>query len=262
MAKCYVSALLAVARSEVGYREKATNSALDDPAANAGSGNYTKYARDFDTTFPGWFNGKKQGFDWCDVFVDWCFLRAFGYADALRLLCQPEKSCGAGCYYSLGYFKSKGRFSAFAPAPGDQIFFGSDFDHVTHTGIVESVDDDIIITIEGNKNNAVTRCTYSRDNSSILGYGHPAFDVEPMPEAQESTEDMITRVVRAAVADALSAPLYNSVEDMPAWARDDIAYLCGRDLLRGDTHGSLKLTLSEVRLLCVISRGLRGAADV
>lgn len=84
---CDVSKVLAVAVAEIGYKEKASNSQLDDKTANAGSANYTKYARDFDKKYPNWYNGKKNGFAWCDMFVDWCFLTAYGYENALRLLC-------------------------------------------------------------------------------------------------------------------------------------------------------------------------------
>ena len=48
MSKCYASAVLAIAAAEIGYHEKKSNSQLDNPTANAGSANYTKYARDFD----------------------------------------------------------------------------------------------------------------------------------------------------------------------------------------------------------------------
>lgn len=122
MSKCYASAVLAIAAAEIGYHEKKSNSQLDNPAANAGSANYTKYARDFDEKYPKWYNGKKNGFAWCDMFVDWCMLTAFGYADALRLLCQPERSAGAGCTYSLMYYEKQGRYHAKDPKPGDQIF--------------------------------------------------------------------------------------------------------------------------------------------
>ena len=112
MSKCYASAVLAIAAAEIGYHEKKSNSQLDNPTANAGSANYTKYARDFDEKYPKWYNGKKNGFAWCDMFVDWCMLTAFGYADALRLLCQPERSAGAGCTYSLMYYEKQSRYHA------------------------------------------------------------------------------------------------------------------------------------------------------
>ena len=118
-------AVIAVAAAQIGYKEKASNSSLDDKTANAGSANFTKYANEIDTRYPNWYNGRKNGYAWCDVFVDWCFLTAFGYEKALALLCQPEKSCGAGCTYSLRYYKAKGQFHTSGPQPGDQIFFGT-----------------------------------------------------------------------------------------------------------------------------------------
>jgi len=174
--KCTAETVIAVAAAEVGYKEKKSNSQLDDKTANAGSANYTKYARDFDQKYPNWYNGKKNGYAWCDMFVDWCFLTAFGYEKALALLCQPKKSCGAGCTYSLRYYKAKGQFHTSNPQPGDQIFFGTALDNATHTGIVEFVDKKQVHTIEGNTSNQVARRNYSLTNSRILGYGRPAYD--------------------------------------------------------------------------------------
>lgn len=173
---CNAAKVLAVAVAEIGYKEKKSNAQLDDKTANAGSGNYTKYARDFDQKYPRWYNGKKNGYAWCDMFVDWCFLTAYGYENALRLLCQPEKSAGAGCTYSLRYYKNKGQFHTSGPKPGDQIFFGTSLDNSTHTGIVEKVTAQKVYTIEGNTSDQVARRNYALSNSRILGYGRPAYD--------------------------------------------------------------------------------------
>ena len=181
MSKCYASAVLAIAAAEIGYHEKKSNSQLGNPTANAGSANYTKYARDFDEKYPKWYNGKKNGFAWCDMFVDWCMLTAFGYADALRLLCQPERSAGAGCTYSLMYYEKQGRYHAKDPKPGDQIFFSTAHSksNVSHTGLVEKVDGSKVYTIEGNTSDQVARRSYYLSNSYIVGYGRPAYDAEP-----------------------------------------------------------------------------------
>lgn len=181
MSKCYASAVLAIATAEIGYHEKKNNSQLDNPTANAGSANYTKYARDFDEKYPKWYNGKKNGFAWCDMFVDWCMLTAFGYADALRLLCQPERSAGAGCTYSLMYYEKQGRYHAKDPKPGDQIFFSTAHSksNVSHTGLVEKVDGRKVYTIEGNTSDKVARRSYYLNDSYIVGYGRPAYDAEP-----------------------------------------------------------------------------------
>lgn len=178
MGKCYASAVIAVAAAEIGYKEKKSNSQLDDKTANSGSANYTKYARDFDQKWPNWYNGKKNGYAWCDMFVDWCFLTAFGYEAALSLLCQPERSAGAGCTYSLGYYRNKGQFHTSNPKPGDQIFFGSSVSNSSHTGIVEKVEGSRVYTIEGNTSDQVARRNYALGASNIIGYGRPAYDAE------------------------------------------------------------------------------------
>ena len=195
---CTAAKVIAVAVDQIGYKEKASNTSLDSKTANAGSANYTKYARDFDQKYPKWYNGKKNGFAWCDMFVDWCFLTAFGYEKALALLCQPERSAGAGCTYSLRYFKNKGQFHTKDPQPGDQIFFGTSLDNSTHTGIVESVDKKQVHTIEGNTSNQVARRNYSLTNSRILGYGRPAYDaagtVVPVTPAAPAAPQVMTDV--------------------------------------------------------------------
>lgn len=171
-----------VALSQVGYHEKASNSQLDDKYANSGSNNWNKYARDFDEKYPDFYNGRKNGYDWCDIFVDWCFVTAYGRSEAQRLLCQPNNSLGAGCEYSYGYFKDKGQTGSI-PKKGAQIFFGD----LDHTGIVVDFDSSYVWTVEGNSGNEVKKKKYSRNDSWIYGYGYPAYDeVTPTPTPQPS----------------------------------------------------------------------------
>lgn len=194
---CTASKVLAVAAAEIGYKEKASNAQLDDKAANAGSANYTKYARDFDQKYPKWYNGKKNGFAWCDMFVDWCFLTAFGYEKALALLCQPERSTGAGCTYSAGFYKAKGQFYTSNPKPGDQIFFGTSISNCTHTGIVEKADGSKVYTIEGNTSDQVARRSYALNDSKIVGYGRPKYDAETTtsPAPEKTVEELAKEVL-------------------------------------------------------------------
>ena len=208
---CDASKVIAVAVAEIGYKEKKSNAQLDDKAANAGSGNYTKYARDFDQKYPKWYNGKKNGYAWCDMFVDWCFLTAYGYENALRLLCQPEKSAGAGCTYSLRYYKNKGQFHTSGPKPGDQIFFGTSLDNSTHTGIVEKVTAQKVFTIEGNTSDQVARRNYALTNSRILGYGRPAYDaVQPTAPAPVVTPTAPVTDAERTIWDTLLAFIGNA----------------------------------------------------
>lgn len=172
-----------IALAEVGYLEKASNSNLDHRTANAGRNNWTKYARDLDL-IPGFYNGKKNGYAWCDVFVDWCFVKAYGVASAKDLLCQPNNSAGAGCTASAQYYKNKGQFHTSKPQPGDQIFFGSG-SSCTHTGLVYKVDSSKVYTVEGNTSGAsgvvpngggVCKKSYSLTYSKIVGYGRPKYN--------------------------------------------------------------------------------------
>ena len=163
--------VIALAESEVGYLEKKSNSQLDSKTANAGTNNYTKYARDLDA-ISGFYNGKKNGYPWCDIFVDWLFVKCFGVEVAKEMLGQPDKSYGAGCEFSAKYYKAKGRFFTNNPKPGDQIFFwNSSKTEVAHTGLVYKVDSTKVYTIEGNSSGRVAVRMYPINDEAIMGYG-------------------------------------------------------------------------------------------
>lgn len=196
-----IQKVLKIAQEEVGYHEKASNGNLDDPNANVGSGNWTKYARDLDA-IPDFYNGKKNGYAWCDIFVDWLFMKAFGATVGLQMLCQPWKSCGAGCLYSMQYYQSAGQFFR-DPQPGDQIFFSYAPNEVSHTGIVESVSGGVVNTIEGNTSDMVGRRSYAVGSSTIVGYGRPKWDlaggggsVDPDDSSKIPSSQLQIRMIR------------------------------------------------------------------
>lgn len=173
-----IEKLLETALAETGYLEKASAASLDDKTANAGNGNYTKYARDLYKA--GYYNGNKQGVAWCSMFVDWCHYMASGRDKALarRVSCQSG-IYGAGCPASMNYYKAANRFYKASPQPGDQIYFGGD--SATHTGLVCRVEADRVYTVEGNTsgksgvvaNGGVYEKSYDLCDSRILGYGRP-----------------------------------------------------------------------------------------
>lgn len=172
--------LVAIAKAELGYREKATNAQLDSKTANAGSNNFTKYGRDLYAK--GYYNGSKNGYAWCDQFVDWCFLQLTGSKAKAEAMEYQVGTLGAGCGYSMQYYKDAGRFDR-TPKVGDQIFFRySGNSGADHTGIVIEVQQDKLYTIEGNKDNEVSKCVYPLGYAAILGYGHPKYDAEPKKE--------------------------------------------------------------------------------
>ena len=213
--------VIALAESEIGYREKATNSQLDDKTANAGSNNYTKYGAYFDNqrgTYE-YYNGKKNGFDWCDQFVDWLFAQCYGIDTGRRMLFQPMQSCGAGCAYSASYFRANSAWST-VPEPGDQIFFGPKGNE-SHTGIVAEVTEDRIITIEGNANNMVMKRSYSKGYSNITGYGRPNYKLvadqfkEPeKPAPKYLTEDEVIKLVDKHIED-ICGKWIATINDVP-----------------------------------------------
>ena len=181
-----IQKILDLARSEIGYHEKASASGLDEKDVNSGGANWTKYARDLDRT--NWYNGGKNGYAWCDVFVDWLFYKCFGDPLGRNMICQPTGSAGAGCLYSAQYYKSAGRWHTSAPQPGDQIFFTYSPGEYSHTGIVESVSGGMVVTIEGNTSDQVGRRSYGEGSANIAGYGRPRWELA----ATESGSDDFT----------------------------------------------------------------------
>ncbi len=170
-----------IALGEVGYLEKQSRRQLYEKHTNPGDENYTKYAREMDILFC-FYRGVKQGYPWCDVFVDWCFVQAYGVIAGRKLLCQPILSKGAGCRYSYGYYREAGRLVD-SPQEGDQIFFRRE-GRICHTGLVTGVKDGRVYTVEGNTSDAegivanggcVAQKSYALDDPGIAGYGRPDY---------------------------------------------------------------------------------------
>ena len=175
-----IEKVLNVAMKEVGYLEKKSNSLLDALTGNAGDKNFTKYARDL---FP-----HLQGQPWCDMFVDWCFVQAFGREKAEELL------GGFSAYTptSAGKFQNMKRFFS-SPAVGDQIFFRTT-ERINHTGLVYKIADNRVYTIEGNTsvaaevipNGGGVYCKYyDLMNQRIAGYGRPDWGLLEAEKVEE-----------------------------------------------------------------------------
>lgn len=194
--KCTADKIINLAKSQIGYTEKKTNNNILDFTANAGSANWNKYAAFIDEKYPEFYNGRKNGYDWCDIFVDYLFLFCFGLNNAMRLLCQPLKSGGAGCTVSRSYYIKAKQFYT-SPKVGDQIFFTNNGGvSCYHTGIVVEVGPYFVKTIEGNSGNKVEEHSYKLKDSRIAGYGRPKYDEE---EINMKTETEIAKEVIAGV---------------------------------------------------------------
>lgn len=184
-----IKKLISTASAEIGYMEKASNKNLDDKTANAGKGNFTKYARDLVNLIGSPYS---QGAAWCDMFVDWCFIQTFGKDNAKKML-------GGWSAYtptSANFYKNSGRFFK-SPSIGDQIFFKNS-ERINHTGIVVNVTETFVYTIEGNSSNKVQNRSYSLNDKSIAGYGKPDWSVvvtkeeklDPWPRAMVEGVDI------------------------------------------------------------------------
>lgn len=232
-----VERLLATAKAEVGYLEKATNAQLDDKTSNAGDKNYTKYARDLDNL--GVYNTKKNGYSWCDIFCDWCFIKTFGLQTAMKMTGQDMKGYGAGCTASVNYYKKIGRFFKSGPQPGDQIFFtkngGSDY---YHTGIVVKVSGGKVYTIEGNTSSAagvienggmVRDKSYDLTYNKIGGYGRPDYSIV-------EDDDMLTQDQFEKMYTEMAAKWEDN--DASQWSSESRDWATSTGLVQGSGNGN------------------------
>ncbi len=121
-------------------------------------------------TYWSWY-GFAQREEWCACFVSWCADQC-GYIEAGVI---PKFSlCSAG----MEWFESQGQFmdGSYVPATGDLVFFDWENDgSIDHVGIVESVVDGNIYTVEGNSGDKVGRRSYPIGYGQIVGYGVPAY---------------------------------------------------------------------------------------
>ena len=170
------------------------------------------------------------------MFVDWLFVTTFGRELAQKLLCQPDKSLGAGTAYSLGYYKKKGQLFT-SPQPADQIFFG-DAKSTWHTGLVVKVAGGFVHTVEGNAGNpsAVRACKYRVGAGIIKGYGRPDWSLVP----DEKEDDNMV--------------YYEKLENVPAWYRLTVEKLVNAGALKGTATGTLDVSEDYCRVMTTLDR--------
>lgn len=160
----YCAEIVRVAESQVGYKEKASNSNLDDFTANAGSANYTKYGQ--------WYGLNPAA--WCAMFVSWCA----NEAGVSTTVIPKYSSCSTGMknfkdldcfYYSSAYGGN------YTPEVGDIFFTGTSTTSSSHTGIVVAVSSTQITVVDGNWGDKVSRHTYSLTDSGLIGFASPNY---------------------------------------------------------------------------------------
>lgn len=184
-----VDKVIAIAEAEDGYLEKSESAYRADPSVlydktkGAGSDNYTKYGYEMHKLYPSVMDFPAY---WCDCFIDWCFYKAYGVANAKALIGDFDDYTKG----SINLYKNKGAFflrGNKTPAIGDQVFFTKDgtFNGVHHTALVYKVDASNIYTIEGNTSagtqvipngGSVCKKSYPISDTRIYGYGRPKYD--------------------------------------------------------------------------------------
>ncbi len=180
------SDLLAVALAESGYIGKKTNAQLDDPAANPG-GKFTKYARDLFNA--GYYNGDKNGFNYCCVFVDWCFYIAARRNKEDAFAVKPVNEYGASVRFIRGMFPEDRIFLTDCK-PGDQVIFQDSKKVLQHTGLVASVSGNSFTTIEGNITSkyCVGSRSFALDDTSIYCFIRPYYEPEILTVTTPASE--------------------------------------------------------------------------
>lgn len=190
-----VDKVIAIAKEEVGYLEKKSNSQLDSKTANAGYNNYTKYGRDMHNIYPSVMDFPAA---WCDAFVDWCFYKAYGVATAKSLISGNFDDYTVA---SAQMYKNKNAFHTSNPKVGDQVFFKNSRGGICHTGLVIKVTSTRIYTIEGNTSAAagvvangggVAEKNYPLSYNRIAGYGRPKYDVSTSSTTSNTTINVPT----------------------------------------------------------------------
>lgn len=135
--------------------------------------------------------------DWCDAFITALAIET-GAVDIIGRECGVQRH--------IDIFKSKGIWledGRITPKPGDIITFNwDDYTQANdgfadHIGIVESVANGQITTIEGNTDRAVKRRTYAIGNGFIRGFARPKYSAEPTSTTTKKSNDAIANEVIA-----------------------------------------------------------------
>ena len=159
-----------------GQRDRVLRAAASLVGVRGGSAAHHQLVNDYNSVRPlpvGY--AVKDSDDWCDVFVTTVFQRE-GLSGLIGRECGVERHIQI--FKRLGIWNEDGTTT---PKAGDIITFNWDQNSqqnngfADHIGIVESVSNGIIHTIEGNSNNQVRRNTYRIGHGNIRGFATPRY---------------------------------------------------------------------------------------
>ena len=159
-----------------GQRDRVLRAAASLVGVRGGTAAHHQLVNDYNSVKPlpvGY--AVKTTDDWCDIFVTTVFQRE-GLSGLIGRECGVERHIQI--FKRLGIWNENG---ASTPKAGDIITFNWDQDSqpnngfADHIGIVESVSNGIIHTIEGNSNNQVRRNTYRIGHGNIRGFATPRY---------------------------------------------------------------------------------------
>ena len=163
-------------RVDSGQRDRVLRAAASLVGVRGGSAAHQQLVNDYNSVRPlpvGY--AVKNTDDWCDVFVTTIFQRE-GLSDLVGRECGVERHIQI--FKRLGIWNEDGGST---PKAGDIITFNWDQDSqpnngfADHIGIVESVSNGVIHTIEGNSNDQVCRKTYRIGHGNIRGFASPRY---------------------------------------------------------------------------------------
>ena len=160
--------IIAVAETQLGYRESSIDFIIDEEGEKQGYSIYGDwYGMDY--------------VDWCAMFISCCL----HYADVPQTYYPISSSCNrwknalinVDAYEAVENDETENDYDGYMPNPGDLVFFwqeGYPKDEPHHIGIVTDVDENTIQTIEGNTAQGVVRREYALTDESIIGYANTA----------------------------------------------------------------------------------------
>lgn len=159
-----------------GQRDRVLRAAASLVGVRGGTAAHQQLVNDYNSVKPlpvGY--AVKATDDWCDIFVTTVFQRE-GLSGLIGRECGVERHIQI--FKRLGIWNEDGTTT---PKAGDIITFNWDQNSqqnngfADHIGIVESVSNGIIHTIEGNSNNQVRRNTYRIGHGNIRGFATPRY---------------------------------------------------------------------------------------